>query len=104
MEWFALQLLKTICWPLSHQTWLIELPSLSLWINQSFHEWHKKSLGIYCLLMFASLPFLQNRFDHPYISFLFYGMDAAGDFIPVKQLREKYNRPRHEIPIDPEDE
>ncbi|KAI5352761.1 PREDICTED: DNA-binding [Prunus dulcis] len=45
-----------------------------------------------------------DRFDHPYISFLFYGMDAAGDFIPIKQLREKYNRPRHEIPFDPLDE
>lgn len=45
-----------------------------------------------------------DRFDHPYISFLFYGMDAAGDFIPIKQLREKYNRPRHEIPYDPENE
>ncbi|KAB1994281.1 hypothetical protein ES319_D13G089400v1 [Gossypium barbadense] len=43
-----------------------------------------------------------RRFDHPYVSFLFYGMDAAGDFIPIKQLREKYNRPRHEIPLDPE--
>ncbi|KAK6242682.1 UVR domain - like 1 [Theobroma cacao] len=43
-----------------------------------------------------------RRFDHPYISFLFYGMDAAGDFIPIKQLREKYNRPRHEIPLNPE--
>lgn len=47
---------------------------------------------------------MQGRFDHPYISFLFYGMDAAGDFIPIKQLREKYNRPRHEIPFDPFDE
>ncbi|KAF5449556.1 hypothetical protein F2P56_029988 [Juglans regia] len=46
----------------------------------------------------------KGRFDHPYISFLFYGMDGAGDFIPIKQLREKYNRPRHEIPFDPEDE
>ncbi|CAN6675858.1 unnamed protein product [Malus baccata var. baccata] len=45
-----------------------------------------------------------DQFDHPYISFLFYGMDAAGDFIPIKQLREKYNRPRHEIPYDPQDE
>ncbi|KAJ9554162.1 hypothetical protein OSB04_018207 [Centaurea solstitialis] len=44
------------------------------------------------------------RFDHPYTSFLFYGMDSAGDFIPVKQLREKYNRPRHEVPYDPQDE
>ncbi|KAL1289782.1 clp protease adapter protein ClpF, chloroplastic [Arachis hypogaea] len=41
-----------------------------------------------------------EKFDHPYISFLFYGMDAAGDFIPIKQLREKYNRPRHEVPND----
>ncbi|KAF8389762.1 hypothetical protein HHK36_024281 [Tetracentron sinense] len=46
----------------------------------------------------------KGRFDHPYISFLFYGMDAAGDFIPIKQLREKYNRPRHEVPVDPQDE
>ncbi|XP_020587147.1 clp protease adapter protein ClpF, chloroplastic isoform X3 [Phalaenopsis equestris] len=41
-----------------------------------------------------------SRFDHPYVSFLFYGTDTAGDFIPVKQLREKFNRPRHEPPID----
>ncbi|GLT47536.1 hypothetical protein SLA2020_212260 [Shorea laevis] len=45
-----------------------------------------------------------RRFDHPYISFLFYGMDSAGDFIPIKQLREKYNRPRHEVPYDPQDD
>ncbi|XP_056164767.1 clp protease adapter protein ClpF, chloroplastic isoform X1 [Syzygium oleosum] len=45
----------------------------------------------------------KDRFDHPYISILFYGMDGAGDFIPIKQLREKYNRPRHEVPIDPKD-
>lgn len=44
------------------------------------------------------------RFDHPYISFLFYGTDTVGDFIPIKQLREKYNRPRYEVPTDPEDE
>ncbi|KAL5987262.1 hypothetical protein ACLOJK_038424 [Asimina triloba] len=46
----------------------------------------------------------KGRFDHPYISFLFYGMDSAGDFIPIKQLREKYNRPRHEVPVDPDDD
>ncbi|KAG9439728.1 hypothetical protein H6P81_019893 [Aristolochia fimbriata] len=46
-----------------------------------------------------------GRFDHPYTSFLFYGADAAGDFIPIKELREKYNRPRHEVPMDhPDDE
>lgn len=43
----------------------------------------------------------KGRFDHPYMAFLFYGMDSAGDFIPIKQLREKYNKPRHEIPFDP---
>ncbi|CAN4122113.1 unnamed protein product [Withania somnifera] len=46
----------------------------------------------------------KDRFDHPYTSFLFYGMDTAGDFIPIKQLREKYNKPRHEVPYDPEAE
>jgi hypothetical protein len=35
------------------------------------------------------------------MSFLFYGMDSTGDFIPINQLREKYNKPRHEIPFDP---
>ncbi|PIN02464.1 hypothetical protein CDL12_25027 [Handroanthus impetiginosus] len=45
-----------------------------------------------------------GRFDHPYASFLFYGMDAAGDFIPIKRLREKYNQSRHELPYDPLDE
>ncbi|XP_074292202.1 clp protease adapter protein ClpF, chloroplastic [Silene latifolia] len=45
-----------------------------------------------------------TRFDHPYTSFLFYGVDSAGDFIPIKQLREKYNQPRYEVPSDPEDE
>ncbi|GER31831.1 heat shock protein HspQ [Striga asiatica] len=44
-----------------------------------------------------------DRFDHPYASFLFYGMDGAGDFIPIRQLREKYNQPRHELPYDPKD-
>eukprot|EP00897_Mesotaenium_endlicherianum_P001855 jgi/Mesen1/1698/ME000138S00557 len=44
-----------------------------------------------------------DRFDHPYIYLLFYGMDGNGDFIPSKQLREKYNAPRHELPSD-EDE
>ncbi|ERN10290.1 clp protease adapter protein ClpF, chloroplastic [Amborella trichopoda] len=43
-------------------------------------------------------------FDHPYVSFLFYGMDTAGDFVPIKQLREKYNRPRHEVPVERNDE
>lgn len=43
-------------------------------------------------------------FDHPYAPFLFYGTDAAGDFIPVKQLREKFNRPRHELPYGPQDD
>lgn len=47
---------------------------------------------------------LQERFEHPYAPFLFYGVDAAGDFIPVKQLREKYNKPRHEVPYGPQDE
>lgn len=46
----------------------------------------------------------KDRFDHPYISILFYGMDGAGDFIPIKQLREKYSQPRHELPINPEDQ
>lgn len=46
----------------------------------------------------------KDRFDHPYVSFLFYGMDSAGDFIPIKQLREKYSRPRHEVPVDVNDE
>ncbi|VFQ66658.1 unnamed protein product [Cuscuta campestris] len=46
----------------------------------------------------------RNVFYHPYISLLFYGMDAAGDFIPIKELREKYKRPRHELPNDEEDE
>ncbi|KAK4261038.1 hypothetical protein QN277_004090 [Acacia crassicarpa] len=42
-----------------------------------------------------------RRLNHPYVMSLFYGMDSAGDYIPVKQLREKYNKPRHEIPTDP---
>ncbi|KAM7484405.1 hypothetical protein LguiA_000414 [Lonicera macranthoides] len=46
----------------------------------------------------------KDSFDHPYVSFLFYGVDSAGDFIPIKQLREKYNRPRHEIPYNPQDD
>lgn len=56
---------------------------------------------IVCLFVGCNL---QARFDHPYISFLFYGTDTVGDFIPIKQLREKYNRPRYEVPTDPEDE
>jgi hypothetical protein len=41
-----------------------------------------------------------EQFDHPYIYFLFYGMDGAGDFIACKQLREKYNAPRRELPYE----
>lgn len=62
----------------------------------------------YAFLLFASAPhqlfYWQDKFDHPYVSFLFYGMDAAGDFIPIKQLREKFNRPRYEVPLDPRDD
>lgn len=47
---------------------------------------------------------LQERFDHPYTYFLFYGMDSKGDFIPSKQLREKYNAARHELPWDEKDD
>ncbi|KAL5723035.1 hypothetical protein ACHQM5_006481 [Ranunculus cassubicifolius] len=46
----------------------------------------------------------KERFEHPYISFLYFGMDTMGDFIPIKQLREKYNKPRYEVPPDSEDE
>ncbi|KAL5553687.1 hypothetical protein UlMin_041088 [Ulmus minor] len=53
--------------------------------------------------LLAPDPPEKGRFDHPYISFLFYGADAAGDFIPIKQLREKYNRPRHEITDEDQD-
>lgn len=53
------------------------------------------------LLSWCIKLIFQRRLDHPYIMSLFYGMDGAGDYIPVKQLREKYNRPRHEIPFDP---
>lgn len=48
--------------------------------------------------------FVQRRFDHPYVSFLFYGTDTEGNFIPIKQLREKYNQPRYEVPSNPDDE
>ncbi|KAF8766236.1 hypothetical protein HU200_007743 [Digitaria exilis] len=46
----------------------------------------------------------KGRFDHPYIEFLFYGEDTAGDFIPVKQLREKYDQPRYEASEDENDD
>lgn len=45
-----------------------------------------------------------DSFDHPYASFLFYGVDGAGDLIPIKQLRDKYNQPRHELPYEPLDD
>jgi hypothetical protein len=41
-----------------------------------------------------------EQFDHPYVYFLFYGMDGAGDFVACKQLREKYDAPRHELPYE----
>ncbi|XP_062222379.1 clp protease adapter protein ClpF, chloroplastic-like isoform X2 [Phragmites australis] len=46
----------------------------------------------------------RGRFDHPYIEFLFYGEDTAGDFIPIKQLREKYDQPRYEASGDENDD
>eukprot|EP00271_Cylindrocystis_brebissonii_P008228 TRINITY_DN22252_c0_g1_i1.p1 TRINITY_DN22252_c0_g1~~TRINITY_DN22252_c0_g1_i1.p1 ORF type:complete len:416 (+),score=70.45 TRINITY_DN22252_c0_g1_i1:570-1817(+) len=45
----------------------------------------------------------QKPFNHPYTYLLFYGTDAQGDFIPTRELREKYNAARHELPYD-EDE
>eukprot|EP00850_Spirogloea_muscicola_P008479 SM000045S16224 [mRNA] locus=s45:295652:298329:- [translate_table: standard] len=45
----------------------------------------------------------RSPFDHPYTYLLFLGVDSAGDFIPSKQLREKYGAPRHELPYDGED-
>nr|TKS02939.1 appr-1-p processing enzyme family protein [Populus alba] len=38
-----------------------------------------------------------ESFDHPYTSFLFYGMETPGDFILIKQLREKHNKPRQRV-------
>ncbi|GAQ88307.1 UVR domain containing protein [Klebsormidium nitens] len=46
----------------------------------------------------------EEPFPHPYLYLLFYGQDANGDFIPTKQLREKYDAPRHELPYDPPEE
>jgi hypothetical protein len=43
---------------------------------------------------------MQEPFPHPYLYLLFYGQDANGDFIPTKQLREKYDAPRHELPYE----
>lgn len=85
-----LQFQRRIFWHLISQTW---------WVDGSILESHAPCCYFYHLIW--SFVGVQGRFDHPYISFLFYGMDSAGDFIPIKQLREKYNRPRHEIPIDP---
>ncbi|KAJ1698312.1 hypothetical protein LUZ63_006824 [Rhynchospora breviuscula] len=45
----------------------------------------------------------KSRFDHPYTSFLFYGTDTAGDFIPISELREKFGRPRYEPPYEEND-
>lgn len=41
-----------------------------------------------------------DSFNHPYIYLLFFGLDGNGDYIPTKQLRDKYYAPRHEIPYD----
>ncbi|KAF3327501.1 DNA binding protein [Carex littledalei] len=46
----------------------------------------------------------KGRFDHPYTPFLFYGTDTAGDFIPIRQLREKFDRPRYEPPYEQGDD
>jgi hypothetical protein len=47
-----------------------------------------------------SFLIIQGRFEHPYTEFLFFGEDTARDFIPVKQLREKYDQPRYEASGD----
>ncbi|KAF7023869.1 hypothetical protein CFC21_036297 [Triticum aestivum] len=46
----------------------------------------------------------KGRFEHPYTEFLFYGEDTTRDFIPVKQLREKYDQPRYEASGDENDD
>ncbi|GJP55180.1 hypothetical protein CLOM_g14158 [Closterium sp. NIES-68] len=35
---------------------------------------------------------LLNQFSHPYLYLLFHGTDAQGNFIPCRQLREKYGK------------
>ena len=47
---------------------------------------------------------IQGRFEHPYTEFLFFGEDTARDFIPIKQLREKYDQARYEASGDENDE
>ncbi|CAI5471940.1 unnamed protein product [Closterium sp. Yama58-4] len=42
----------------------------------------------------------KEQMIHPYLYLLFYGADSRGDFIPCKPLRDKYNAPRHEVPLE----
>ncbi|GJP53475.1 hypothetical protein CLOM_g12639 [Closterium sp. NIES-68] len=46
----------------------------------------------------------KEQMIHPYLYLLFYGADSRGDFIPCKPLRDKYNAPRYEVPLDDSDD
>lgn len=85
-----------------------DLQSLSRGPNQPFYQVlhdvqeHPGYMVAYVAEEFLELPAEPDKeeFSHPYMYLLFYGVDANGDFIPCKQLREKYNAPRHEVPLD----
>jgi hypothetical protein len=62
------------------------------------------SLFLSNLIVDVSCLLIQGRFEHPYTEFLFFGEDTARDFIPVKQLREKYDQPRYEASGDENDD
>ena len=38
-----------------------------------------------------------DELQHPYSYVLFLGTDARGDFVPCRQLRDKYGAPRRDV-------
>lgn len=91
--------LSCSCWGKFSSPWKTRYGEINSWLKSM-----KPTQSSWLDFVYFVLDHLQGRFDHPYVSFLFYGADTAGDFIPIKQLREKYNRPRHEVPTDSPDE
>jgi len=45
-----------------------------------------------------------REIEHPYTYLLFFGMDKKGNYIPTRQLRDKYNAERHEAVSEAEDD
>lgn len=87
-----------------HQPLYQVLPSLKYWVREA----DKVAGAMVCSLQEDELSAPEppatwksehgdTDIQHPYLYFLFYGVDGQGNFVPVKSLREKYAIDRWDV-------